>query len=306
MTENSFKDLNIENRIFTIRGVAVMLDSDIAKIYQVETRALNQAVKRNIERFPVDFMFQLDESESANLTESIYKKEYHAPHKEHLISQNVISKGRGGRRKLPFVFTEQGVAGLSGVLKSQMAAMAHVAIMRAFIQMRKLTQSSNLINYRLTHIEQKQLEANQKIEHLFRMIENKDAIPGQGLFFEGQVFDAYLLSSKIIRSAKKSIVLIDNYIDENTLTHLTKKKNDIKVLLLTNKISDKLILDVKKANEQFSHFEIRKFSKSHDRFLIIDNDVVHHLGASLKDLGKKWFAFSTINKKTVGEILDKI
>lgn len=306
MSDISYKEFKIENRIFTIRGVAVMLDSDIAKIYQVETRALNQAVKRNIERFPADFMFQLDDSESARLTKSIYKEEYHGLRKKHLISQNVISKGRGGRRKLPFVFTEQGVAGLSGVLKSQMAAMAHVAIMRAFIQMRKLTQSSNLINYRLNHIEQKQLEANQKIDQLFRMIENKEAIPVQGVFFEGQVFDAYVLSSKIIRSAKKSIVLIDNYIDENTLTHLTKKRKDIKVLLLTNKITDKLMLDVKKTNEQFSHFEIREFSKSHDRFLIIDDTDVYHLGASLKDLGKKWFAFSTINKKTVGEILDQI
>lgn len=203
MSDISYKEFKIENRIFTIRGVAVMLDSDIAKIYQVETRALNQAVKRNIERFPADFMFQLDDSESASLTESIYKEEYHDPHKEHLISQNVISKGRGGRRKLPFVFTEQGVAGLSGVLKSQMAAMAHVAIMRAFIQMRKLTQNSNLINYRLNHIEQKQLEANQKIDQLFRMIENKEAIPVQGVFFEGQIFDAYVLSSKIIRSASR-------------------------------------------------------------------------------------------------------
>jgi hypothetical protein len=251
-------------------------------------------------------MFRLDDSESAILTELIYEKEYQEPHTQALISQNVISKGRGGRRKMPFVFTEQGVAGLSGVLKSQMAAMAHVAIMRAFIQMRKLTQSSNLINYRLNHVEQKQREANQKIDYLFRMIENKDAIPIQGVFFEGQVFDAYVLSSKIIRSAKKNIVLIDNYIDENTLTHLTKKRKDTKVLLLTKKITDRLILDIKKANEQFSYFEIREFSKSHDRFLIIDDTVVYHLGASLKDLGKKWFAFSTINKKTVGEILDQI
>lgn len=132
------------------------------------------------------------------------------------------------------------------------------------------------------------------------------AIPNQGVFFDGQVFDAYELASKIIRSAKTSIVLIDNYIDENTLTHLAKKNKQVKVLLLSKTISKQLALDVKKAYEQYGDFEIREFNKSHDRFLIIDGSEVFHLGASLKDLGKKWFAFSQLNKNSVVNILESI
>jgi hypothetical protein len=160
-------------------------------------------------------------------------------------------------------------------------------------------------NRRINRIEDAIEEIAEKMNNIDLQIKTNN-LPAQGVFFEGQVFDAYVLSSKIIRSAKKSIVLIDNYIDENTLTHLTKKRKGIKVLLLTNKITEELVLDLKKVNEQFSLFEVRKFSKSHDRFLIIDDAAIYHLGASLKDLGKKWFAFSTIKKETVGEILNQI
>lgn len=279
----------IENRIFHIRGVQVMLDNDLAEMYQVETRVLNQAVKRNIERFPEDFMFQLTEIEWNNLK-----------------SQNVMSSEHGGRRTRPFAFTEQGVSGLSGVLKSQTAAKMHVAIMRTFVQMRKIIVTHSGLLQRMDGIERKQLETDLKIERVFKALEYKDSIPSQGVFFDGQIFDAYELASKIIRLAKNNIVLIDNYIDERTLTHLSKKNKNVNVLILTKSISKQLKLDLKKANEQYANFEVKTFTKSHDRFLIIDQKEVYHLGASLKDLGKKWFAFSKMDKNSVESILKGI
>ena len=172
--------------------------------------------------------------------------------------------------------------------------------------MRKFIANHYGLLQRMEGIERKQIETDQKFEQVFKALESKNAIPNQGVFFDGQVFDAYELASKIIRSAKNSIVLIDNYIDESTLTHLSKKTKAVKVLLLTKTVSNQLTLDVKKANEQYGDFEIRNFEKSHDRFLIIDNTTVYHLGASLKDLGKKWFAFTKLNKESVESILKAI
>ncbi|MDY0315903.1 MAG: ORF6N domain-containing protein, partial [Bacteroidales bacterium] len=269
----------IENRIFYIRGVQVMLDNDLAEIYRVETRVLNQAVKRNIERFPEDFMFQLTEIEWKNLK-----------------SQNVMSSEHGGRRTLPFAFTEQGVSGLSAVLKSEAAAKMHVAIMRTFVQMRKFINENLGLLQRIEDVERKQLQTDKKFEQIFKALENKDIIPTQGIFFDGQIFDAYEFTSKIIRSAQKSIILIDNYINESTFVHLSKKKKGVQVSLLCKNINTQLKLDIQKANEQYGDFEQKTFSKSHERFLIIDNSEVFHLGASLKDLGKKWFAFSKMDK----------
>jgi len=286
----------IESRIYNMRGVQVMLDSDLAEVYQVETRALNQAVKRNIERFPEDFMFQLSASEMENLELQ----------RLNLKSQNVMSSMHGGRRTRAYAFTEQGVAGLSAVLKSTTAAKVHVEIMRAFVAMRKLINKNLLFVERLNSIEQKQLETDNRIEIIFKALESKDRIPTQGVFFDGQVFDAYELASRIIRSAEKSIVLIDNYIDETTLTHLAKKKEGVRVLLLSKNISKQLELDVKKANEQYGNFSAHIFPHSHDRFLIIDSKDIYHLGASLKDLGKKWFAFTKMESQTVELIMQKI
>ncbi len=287
-------------KIYTIRGVQVMLDSDLAEMYSVTTSRLNEQVKRNIERFPNDFMFQLTNAEWENLqTQSAITS---------LRSQNAILKdNRGKHRKyLPSVFTEQGVAGLSGVLKSETAAKVHVAVMRAFVAMRKLIQENQLFSQRLDRIEHKQLETDHKFEQIFKALESKDVIPQQGIFFDGQVFDAYELASKVIRTAKKSIVLIDNYIDESTLTHLAKKNPGVKVNLLTKTISKQLQLDVQKANLQYGNFTLKSFDKSHDRFLIIDHQQVYHLGASLKDLGKKWFAFSKLDKESVESLMNEI
>ena len=289
----------IENKIFNIRGMQVMLDSDLAEMYGVSTSRLNEQVKRNIERFPEDFMFQLTQEEWNNLTSQNATSS--------LTSQNATLKIKhGGRRKLPFVFTEQGVSGLSGVLRSETATKMHVAIMRAFVQMRRFINDNIGLLQRMEGIERKQLETDQKFEKVFKALESKDLIPTQGIFFEGQVFDAYELASNIIRSAKKNIILIDNYINESALTHLSKKKKTVSVTLLTKNISNQLTLDVKKANEQYGNFEMKTFTKSHDRFLIIDGQEVYHLGASIKDLGKKWFAFSKMDKSSVENILKAI
>lgn len=178
--------------------------------------------------------------------------------------------------------------------------------MDAFVAMRKfITDHSGLLQ-RMEGIERKQIETDHKFEQVFKALESKDAIPSQGVFFDGQVFDAYELASKIIRSANKSIVLIDNYIDDNTLTHLAKKSKGVKVHLLTKQISQQLKLDLQKANTQYGHFVAKIFTYSHDRFLIIDGQEVYHLGASLKDLGKKWFAFSKLEAKSVERIMSAI
>ena len=297
----TFAQKEIENRIFYFRGTQVMLDSDLATIYQVETRVLNQAVNRNIERFPELFRFQLTEVEFENWKSQIVMSENH-----NLKSQNVISSVHGGRRTLPYVFTEQGVAMLSAVLRSKIAVQISIQIINAFVEMRKFIANHYGLLQRMEGIERKQIETDQKFEQVFKALESKNAIPNQGVFFDGQFFDAYELASKIIRSAKNSIVLIDNYIDESTLTHLSKKTKAVKVLLLTKTVSNQLTLDVKKANEQYGDFEIRVFVNSHDRFIIIDNSDVYHLGASLKDLGKKWFAFSKMDKSSVSNIIKEI
>jgi len=297
----TFAQKEIENRIFHFRGTQVMLDSDLANTYKVETRVLNQAVNRNIERFPELFRFQLTEAEFENWKSQIVISENH-----NLKSQNVMSSAHGGRRSLPYAFTEQGVAMLSAVLRSDVAVKVSIQIISAFVEMRKFIANHYGLLQRMDGIERKQLETDKKFEQVFKALESKNIIPNQGIFFDGQVFDAYELASKIIRSAKISIVLIDNYIDETTLTHLSKKAKTVKVVLLTKTMSNQLNLDVKKANEQYGNFEIREFASSHDRFIIIDNSDVYHLGASLKDLGKKWFAFSKMDKSSVSSIIREI
>ena len=280
---------HIESQIFTIRGLQVMIDRDLAEMYQVETKVLNQAVKRNSERFPIQFRFQLTENEKTELV---------------TICDRFDSLKHSSSN--PNVFTEQGVAMLSAVLRSKIAVQISIQIINAFVEMRKFIANHYGLLQRMDGIERKQIETDQKFEQVFKALESKNAIPNQGVFFDGQVFDAYELASKIIRSAKKSIVLIDNYIDETTLTHLSKKAKAVKVLLLTKTMSNQLTLDVKKANEQYGNFEIRIFAYSHDRFIIIDNSDVYHLGASLKDLGKKWFAFSKMYKSSVSSIIKEI
>ncbi|MBU1044354.1 MAG: ORF6N domain-containing protein [Candidatus Omnitrophica bacterium] len=283
----------VERKIFTVRDVQVMLDSDLAELYGVETKILNQAVKRNKERFPDEFMFQLTTEEN-----------------DCLRSHFVTSKGnKGGRRYLPYVFNEQGIAMLAGVLKSDIAVKISIKIINAFVAMRKFILSNGQLFQRLHEVEKKQLEhqiiTDQKFEQVFKALESGDALPKQGIFFEGQVFDAYKFVSDLIRKAKKSIILIDNYVDDSVLTLFTKRKKGVSARIFTKVITKQLALDLKKHNEQYPEIIIQEFKDAHDRFLIIDNKDVYHFGASLKDLGKKMFAFSKFGKQAL-KILERL
>ncbi|MBU2639365.1 MAG: ORF6N domain-containing protein [Nanoarchaeota archaeon] len=296
----------IKSKIYTIRGLQVMLDEELAELYQVETKQLNRAVKRNIERFPERFMFQLTTSEYDSL-----RFQNGTLNKENLISQIATLKNKRGvhRKYLPYAFTEQGVAMLSGVLKSDIAIKISIQIIDAFVSMRRFISKNAEIFSRLDTVERKQLESQIKtdknFEKVFEAIENKEFVKKQGIFFNGQIFDAYKFFSDIIRTASNSIVLIDNYIDDSVLTLFAKRKKNVKVTIFTKEISKQLLLDLKKYNSQYPLIEVKEFKQSHDRFLIIDNKEVYHIGASLKDLGKKWFAFSKFDKEAF-TILDKL
>ncbi|MBE0521547.1 MAG: ORF6N domain-containing protein [Candidatus Methanoperedenaceae archaeon] len=277
----------IHSRIHTIRGVQVMLDKDLAELYGVEVKRLNEQVKRNIERFPESFCFQLNESEMQILKSQIVTS-------NNLKSQ-IATSSWGGRRTRPYVFTEQGVAMLSAVLRSETAVKVSIQIINAFVMMRRFITANALIFQRLDTLEIKQLETDKKINHVLNAIESRDIQPRQGIFFEGQIFDAYQFVSDLIRTARSTILIIDNYVDDTVLTHLIKRNKGVKVKILSKKISKQLALDIKKFNVQYPEIEIIEFKNSHDRFIIIDNTTVYHFGASLKDLGKKWFAFSKMD-----------
>jgi hypothetical protein len=290
MSENSIVKIDtIQSRIYTIRGVQVMIDRDLSSLYAVETRVLIQAVKRNRERFPEDFCFQLSEAEFSNWR-----------------SQIVMSnEDKMGLRRPPYAFAEQGVAMLSAVLRSETAVKVSVQIINAFVAMRRFIAANARIFQRLDTLEIKQLETDKKIDKVLNAIESKDVHPRQGIFFNGQIFDAYRFVSDLFRTAKKSITIIDNYIDDTVLTHLAKRHDNVTVTILTRFISKQLSLDVKKFNEQYPAIEIKEFNNSHDRFIIIDKGAVYHFGASLKDLGKKWFGFSKMEIGAV-EMLGKL
>ena len=276
----------IRNLIYSIRGRQVMLDSDLASLYQVETKNLNKAVKRNIERFPVSFCFQLTEEEVENLRFQI----------------GTSSLSYGGRRYLLYVFTEQGVAMASAILRSDIAVKVSVEIMEAFVEMRRMLISNASLFHRLDKIELKQLEADQRFEEIFKALESHKLHSEKGIFYNGQVFDAYTFVSDIIRNAKTSIILLDNYVDDTVLTLLGKRSDNVTTTIYTKNISNQLRLDLQRYNSQYPPIEIEIFSDAHDRFFIIDNTELYHIGASLKDLGKKWFAFSRMDIE-VGKML---
>ena len=276
----------IENQIYTIRSQQVMLDSDLARIYQVETKNLNKAVKRNTERFPASFCFQLTKEEVENLR----------------FQFGTSSLNYGGRRYLPYVFTEQGIAMLSAVLRSEIAIKVSIEIMNAFVEMRRMLISNASLFHRLDKIELKQLQSDQKFEEIFKALESHKLHSEKGIFYNGQVFDAYTFVSDIIRNAKTSIILLDNYVDDTVLTLLGKRSDNVTTTIYTKNISNQLRLDLQRYNSQYPPIEIEIFSDAHDRFFIIDNTELYHIGASLKDLGKKWFAFSRMDIE-VGKML---
>ena len=278
----------IESKIFTIRGVQVVLDKDLASFYEVKPIRLREQVKRNANRFPDDFVFQLTQDEV-----------------EILVSQNAIPSKQTLGGYLPYVFTEQGVAAVSAVLKSDKAAEVSIMIMRAFVAMRKFILQNARLFERLDRIEIKQLETDRKLYEIFKQLEKKYPHYDKGIFFNGQVFDAWAFVSDLVKTAKSNLILIDNYVDETVLSLFTKKKKAVSVDIYTKNISRALQEDAKKFNAQYGGLTLHKFDVSHDRFLLIDQKEVYHIGASLKDLGKKWFAFSKMEKESL-TILEKL
>jgi len=278
---------NIKNMIFSFRGEQVMIDRDLAELYGVKTKVLNQAVKRNIERFPDDFKFQLTDNE-----------------KLELVTNCDRFKNLKHSRINPYAFTEQGVAMLSAILRSETAVKISLRIIKAFVEMKRFISNNAAIFQRLEKVEMKQIATDEKINKIFEALENNNLKPKQGIFYNGQIFDAYKFVTALIKGANKSIVLIDNYVDETILT-LFSKNQKIEVTIYTQNISKQLKLDLEKYNAQYKPIKIKPFRKAHDRFMIIDNKEIYHFGASLKDLGKKWFAFSKFDKDAI-ELLSKL
>ncbi len=291
----------VESLIRVIRGQQVMLDRDLAELYGVETKRLNEQVKRNLERFPEDFMFQLTSNEFDNL------------------KSQFATSSWGGVRKLPYAFTGQGVTMLSGVLKSPTAVEVNIRIMRAFVSMRHFMANNAAIFQRLETIEFNQLESNKvqakilahqevqdhRIGEIFRRLDEGMYKPKQGIFFDNQIYDAYSFVSELVKGAKQRIILIDNYVDESVLTLLDKRGENVSATIYTQQVSRQFRLDVDRHNSQYPPIEVDVFRRSHDRFLCID-DTVYHVGASIKDLGKKWFAFSKMEDFKPEELVARI
>ena len=290
--ENELKIINteeIKNLIYTIRGKEVMLDSDVAMLYHYETKNVNKAMKRNIERFTEDFCFQLTNDEFKNL-----RFQFGTLNKK-------VNNGKVTRKYLPYVYTEQGISMLAGVLKNDIAVQVSISIIRAFIEMRKFISSNSQIFERLTNVEYKLLEHDKKFDEIFDSLLKKEEFK-QKIFFGGQIYDAYSLVIDIIKRAKNKIIIIDNYIDDSILKILVKKNKNVEVVILTSKNSNISKLDIQKFNKEYPILKVAKTDKFHDRFIIIDNKELYHCGASIKDLGKKCFG---INKIDDIEIINK-
>ena len=296
--DNEITAKTIESKILTIRNQQVMIDRDLAELYGTETKVLNQAVKRNIERFPEDFMFQLSDEEFSVLR-----------------SQIVTSKTetRGGRQYLPYAFTEQGVAMLSSVLKSQTAVEVNIQIMRAFVAMRHFFQSNTQVFAEINTIKKQLLDSNvhqketdKKVEELFDLIDKYNVKDTQGIFFQGQIFDAYAKFESFIAQAKQEIILIDNYVDMSVLERLAKKKKNVNIIIYTDPQTKLTAQDIRKFNAQYPTLTVKHTTKMHDRFMIIDQKALYHIGASLKDLGKKCFAFEVLDAALIEHLLKNV
>ena len=284
---------DIRNLVYFIRGQQVMLDNDLAMLYQVETKVFNQAVARNIERFPQNFRFQLS------------KEEY-----DSLRSQFVTSKGRGGRRYLPYVFTEQGIAMLSGILRSDIAVQVSIRIMNTFVEMRRFIANNALLFEKVSKIELQQLEfqkqTDEKFAKVFRYIDNH-LESDQKIFFDGQIYDAFSFIITLIQKAQKEINLIDGYVDINTLNILSKKNHGVNVLIYTYPGAGLSNHDIALFNAQYPMLNVMRTNVFHDRFMILDNSIVYHIGASLKDAGKKCFGISLIQDSLItSDLLNRL
>ena len=280
---------NIENKILLIRNEQVMIDRDLAELYGIETKRLNEAVKRNIERFPADFMFALRPSEKDELVAN--------------CDRFAVLKHSS---TMPNAFTEQGVAMLSSVLKSKTAVEINIQIMRAFIAMWRFLRSNAEIFAELKHLRQQQVNSDKRIDELFSKMEKYAIDDMQGIFFQGQIFDAYAKFEQFIQSANKEIILIDNYVDLSVLQRLAKKQKKVNVVIYTDKKTKLTQQDIQKFNAQYPNLTLKYTNKMHDRFMIIDGKTLYHIGASLKDLGKKCFAFEILDASIIHAILANI
>lgn len=278
----------IENMIMTFRNTQVIIDRDLAKLYNVDTKVLNQAVKRNIERFPDRFRFQLSSTE-----------------KQELVTNCDRFNALKHSTSSPFAFTEQGVAMLSSVLRSDTAIKTSIRIIDAFVAMRRFVANTSHIFKRLETLEYHQLETDKRIDGIFQLMERQETTPKQGIFFDGQIYDAYTFVADLVRSAKRQIILIDNYIDDTVLSLLDKRESTVQALIYTAHISKALKSDIEHHNAQYTPIEVKIYKKSHDRFLVID-DNIYLIGASIKDLGRKLFGFSLMQNLSVTDLLKKI
>lgn len=283
---------NIKNLIYNIRGKQVMIDSDVAILYHYPTKRINETVNRNKKRFPEDFCFQLTELDIENMRSQIAT-----------ASKNFENKFRN-KKHLPYAFTEQGIAMLSGLLKNDIAIQVSINIMNAFVEMRKFILLNGEVFQEINTIKEKLLEYDKKFDVVFNELQNnKEKEFKQKIFFDGQIYDAYSLIIDIIKKAKNKILIIDNYIDDSILKMLSKKNKNVEVVILTSQNCNITKLDIQKFNKQYSNLKLAYTNKFHDRFIVIDNKELYHCGASLKDLGKKCFA---INKMEDMEYIDKI
>ena len=274
----------IKNYIYTIRGKQVMLDSDVAKLFNYETKDLNRNVKNNINRFPEYYCFRLTDDEFKSLR-----------CKNFTLNKN----GRGEHRKyLPYVFTEYGITMLAGLLKSEIAVNISIKIVNAFIEMRRLLNSNGQVFERLTNVEYKLIEHEKKFDTIFNQLQQEENIK-QKIFFEGQIWDSYSLIIDIFKKAYKKITIIDNYIDDSILKMLTKKNKNVEVVIITSEKSNIENIDIKKFNKEYPTLKVAKTNKYHDRFIIIDNKELYHCGASIKDLGKKCFGINKIEDVSI-------
>lgn len=279
----------IQNMIYTFRGKQVIIDRDLAYLYNVETKVLNQAVKRNISRFPESFRFQLSDDE-----------------KEKLVTNCDRFKSLKHSSSNPYAFTEQGIAMLSAVLKSDVAVEVSVKIMNSFVEMRNFLLSNREMFARLDRVELKQLETDKKLEEVFNYIAANIEVR-QNIFFDGQIYDAFSFIVGLIGKAKKEIILIDNYVDVNTLNILCKKNHGVDVVIATSGKGSLSAKDITKFNAQYPKLSVKTNTNFHDRFLIIDKTEVYHIGASIKDAGKKSFGITKIeDKDLVKSLLNKV
>lgn len=266
----------------------------MAMLYHNETKKINQTVKRNIQRFPEKFCFQLNEAEIENL-------------RSQFVTSSLEKERYGGRRYLPFVFTEQGIAMLSGLLRNEIAVQVSINIMNAFVEMRKIIANNFNINNRISTLEYQMIDCNQKFEEVFNELQkNQEDTFKQKIFFDGQIYDAYSLIIDIIKIAKKKILIIDNYIDDSVLKMLSKKNKNVEVVILTSQNSNLRKLDKQKFNKQYPTLKISYTNKFHDRFILIDSKELYHCGASLKDLGRKCFAINKIEDNEYIEKMNKL